>query len=133
MKLICSSISPNIRRLTDEYTTTYIHWLTDKDTGLCIPRLAPYIHWLTDEYTTMYIHQLTDKDTGLCISRFRYRGIYHDYIPRIKEYNSTEECTLFSCSAGNLVSRHEAKAQLLCEAYKTRLGTSEISHMYFDL
>jgi hypothetical protein len=36
-------------------------------------------------------------------------------------------------STGNLVSRHEYKAQLLWEAYKMRLGTSEFSHMYFDL
>jgi hypothetical protein len=32
-----------------------------------------------------------------------------------------------------VVSKHEKKANLLWEAYKQRLGTSEFSHMYFDL
>jgi hypothetical protein len=34
---------------------------------------------------------------------------------------------------GSVISRHEEKANLLWEAYKQRLGTSEFSHMYFDL
>jgi hypothetical protein len=34
---------------------------------------------------------------------------------------------------GNVLSGHEEKAALLWEAYKQRLGTSEFSHIYFDL
>jgi hypothetical protein len=41
--------------------------------------------------------------------------------------------TLLEDSSGDLVSRHEDKAQLLWEAYKMRVGTSAFSHMYFDL
>jgi hypothetical protein len=38
-----------------------------------------------------------------------------------------------STQIGKLVSRHEDKAQVLWEAYKLKMGTSEFSHMYFDL
>jgi hypothetical protein len=34
---------------------------------------------------------------------------------------------------GSLISGHDEKAYMLWEAYKQRLGTSEFSHMYFDL
>jgi hypothetical protein len=34
---------------------------------------------------------------------------------------------------GIILSRHEEKAQLLCEVYKDRLGETEFTHMYFDL
>jgi hypothetical protein len=34
---------------------------------------------------------------------------------------------------GNIVTRHEEKEKLLWEAYKSRLGTSEFTHIYFDL
>jgi hypothetical protein len=36
-------------------------------------------------------------------------------------------------SIGSLLSGHEEKAKLLWEAYKQRLGTTEFSHMHFDL
>jgi hypothetical protein len=34
---------------------------------------------------------------------------------------------------GNIVTRHEEKEKLLWETYKSRLGTSEFTHIYFDL
>jgi hypothetical protein len=40
---------------------------------------------------------------------------------------------VYSTQIGKLVSRHEDKAQVLWEAYKLKMGTSEFSHMYFDL
>jgi hypothetical protein len=41
--------------------------------------------------------------------------------------------TAIEDSEGNLKYGHDDKAKLLWEAYKYRLGTSEFSHMYFDL
>jgi hypothetical protein len=35
--------------------------------------------------------------------------------------------------AGNEIQKHEDKAELLWESYKQRLGTSEFTHMYYDL
>jgi hypothetical protein len=36
-------------------------------------------------------------------------------------------------SSDQLISRHEEKEKILWEAYKERLGTSEFTHMYFNL
>jgi hypothetical protein len=36
-------------------------------------------------------------------------------------------------SSGQLISRHEEKEKKIWEAYKERLGTSEFTHMYFNL
>jgi hypothetical protein len=35
--------------------------------------------------------------------------------------------------AGEMISSHDGKANLLWESYKQRLGTSEFTHIYFDL
>jgi hypothetical protein len=36
-------------------------------------------------------------------------------------------------SSGTELTQHEAKVDLLWQAYKERMGSSEFSHMYFDL
>jgi hypothetical protein len=41
--------------------------------------------------------------------------------------------TTLEDNSSSVGSRHEEKTNLLWEAYKQRLGTSDFSHMYFDL
>jgi hypothetical protein len=43
--------------------------------------------------------------------------------------------TIISLQAddGEMITSHEGKANLLWESYKKRLGTSEFTHIYFDL
>jgi hypothetical protein len=70
-----------------------------------------------------------DAHTALCLNLelVCWGTCYVGYQHRQNVITSLED------NNGNVTSGYEEKVALLWEAYKQRLGTSDFTHMYFDL